>query len=133
MWGKSAKCCRACWLIYERKKVCGYKPTKPERIVSGILERLFYSDWRYVGYGSFVIGGRNPDFRNVAGQNKLIEVFGNYWHKPEQGLERIEYFGKYGYKTLVIWEEDLKNNMDEVVKRIIFFNDKDEAEKDLTA
>lgn len=46
---------------------------------------------------------------NVNGQKKLIELYGNYWHKNENPNNRIKHFKKYGFDTLVIWEKELKD------------------------
>lgn len=96
-------------------KSLNIKPTKPEWILGTLLDGLFPGEYQYSGDFSFWIGGKNPDFLNINGQKKIIELFGDYWHSPEivgksiinQCLERIYHFNKYGYKTLIIWEKDL--------------------------
>lgn len=88
------------------------KPNRIEAILLSLLETHFPNCWKYVGDGSFVIDGLNPDFINTNGKKQIIEVFGNYWHKTrvrnyrdtEQG--RISAFAQYGYATLVIWESE---------------------------
>lgn len=72
------------------------------------MNRLFPNEYRFVGDGSFWIGGKNPDFINVNGQKKIIEMFGDYWHSREVTgtskrshlQERIKHFAKYGFKDL---------------------------------
>ena len=91
------------------------KPNKPEQVVLHLLNELYPDDWMYVGDGRLVIEGRNPDFVNCNGKKLIIEVFGDYWHgerarcyeETEDG--RIALFERYGYKTLVIWESELKD------------------------
>lgn len=83
------------------------RPTRPERVMGELLEGLFPGEYLYVGDGQLLIGGRCPDFANINGQKKLVEVFGNYWHREEDPLSRIAYFEKWGYQTLVIWEAEL--------------------------
>jgi len=85
------------------------KPNKAELILNKILSQNFSKDYKYVGDFQFWLGGKNPDFMNVNGQKKLIELFGNYWHKGEDPKNRIRHFKKYGFDTLVIWEKELKN------------------------
>lgn len=87
------------------------RPTKPEWQLLEMLDRLFPNEYRYVGDGSLIIGGKCPDFANVNGQKKLIEMFGNYWHQKGVGEEslRIELFSTFGYKTLVVWEDELQD------------------------
>lgn len=65
--------------------------------------------FEYVGDGSFWVGRLNPDFKNNNGEKKVIEVFGDYWHKGEDPKDRIDAFGRLGYDCMVIWEHELKN------------------------
>lgn len=83
--------------------------TKPEKIMNLILNKLYPNEWLFVGDGRFVINGKIPDFININGQKKIIEVFGNYWHKGEDPKDREAIFEPFGYKTLVVWESELAN------------------------
>lgn len=91
------------------------RPTKPEKIVMNILNKIYPNEFKYTGNGEFIIGGLCPDFVNCNGKKKIIEVFGEYWHKSradketdtEEGRKRI--FSIYGYDCLVIWDNELKN------------------------
>lgn len=56
-------------------------------------------------------------FINVNGLKLIIEVFGNYWHQGEDAQGRIDIFSKFGYRTLVIWETELKDIVS-IVRRI---------------
>lgn len=93
------------------------KPNKPEKILNKLLNHLFPNEYRYVGNGQVLIGGKCPDFININEQKKIIELFGDYWHskkvtglkKKEHRKQRQEHFAKYGYKTLVVWEHELKD------------------------
>lgn len=85
------------------------KPTKPEIKLQLILDDLYPSEFRYVGDGQIRINGKNPDFINVNGRKQIIELFGDYWHKDQNPQERIDCFTPYGYKTLVVWEKELKD------------------------
>lgn len=111
-----------CYLIYTRKKN-SKEINKKEIILSNILNKLFPNEYKYVGNWKVVFGDRNPDFININGQKKIIELFGNFWHgeryrqkyakdystNKEHTEDRINYFKKYGYDTLVIWEKELEN------------------------
>lgn len=82
---------------------------KPERFLLGVLDHLFPGEWKFVGSGEVIIAGKCPDFINVNGQKKIIELFGDFWHRDDDPTERIDIFGPYGYKTLVVWERELKD------------------------
>lgn len=91
-------------------------PTKPEKALGMLLNKLYPGQYKYTGDGSFSIKGLIPDFVNVNGQKKVIEMFGDYWHSPkitakdwratEEG--RMKIMGEYGYACLVVWEKELK-------------------------
>ena len=93
------------------------KKNKAEKKLEKILNFSFPKEWKYVGDFSFVLEGKSPDFTNINGQKKIIELFGNYYHSEEvTGIpedqheqERIDLFAKYGYQTLIIWERELEN------------------------
>lgn len=95
-----------------QKKVCkglALKPNKPETVLLNLLNRLYPNEWKYTGDFSFMINGKNPDFTNVNGHKKLIEMFGDYWHQGENPEDRKKIFREFGYETLVIWESELKD------------------------
>jgi len=93
------------------------KPNKPETLILNILDKLFPGEWKYTGNYSFWINGKNPDFTCINGKKLLIEHFGTYWHRGKDPEERKKIFSKFGYSTLVIWEEELKN-MKEIENKI---------------
>lgn len=92
------------------------RPTKPEKIMMEIIKEYSFP-FNYVGDGKIWFNGGdvgcfNPDFLSKNPKH-IIEVYGDYWHnlpknKKKDG-ERIATYSKYGYKTLVIWEHELKD------------------------
>ena len=91
------------------------KPTKLETKFDLLLQTYFPGEWKYVGNGQVWIGGKCPDWINMNGKKKLIELFGNYWHKPEDEENRREHFKRFGFDTIVVWESELideKNLLD---------------------
>ena len=92
-------------------------PTKPERRLRNRLSHLFPDEYKYVGDGDTFIGGKCPDFININGQKKIIEMFGDYWHGEErtkrtkyhEEQRRIRHFIKYGFRTLIVWQRELKD------------------------
>lgn len=83
------------------------------------------------------IDGFTPDFIDES-KKRIIEIFGDFWHhnprdprfgeydwvnpytklsseeKWQQDAQRIETYQKAGYKTLIIWESDLKEGIDHI-------------------
>ncbi len=92
------------------------RPNIPEKSIECVLSRLYPGQWKYVGDGDVIINGRNPDFINTNGKKLIIEMFGDYWHTQrvrcyeETEAGRIAVYASYGYKTLVVWERDTKDN-----------------------
>jgi very-short-patch-repair endonuclease len=100
------------------------KPNKPEKRVIKLClrNRLNFS---YIGNGQLWFRGEhnhifNPDFIHKS-KKLFIEIFGDYWHNrpdyQERDKERFLSYNKYGYKTLVIWEHELKD-MPKVLNKI---------------
>lgn len=92
-----------------RKSLICSSPNKSEIKLKNILNELCPREWDFVGDGQIIIGGKCPDFINVNGQKKLIELYGDYWHQGENTRTRKRIFKKYGFDTLIIWEKELKN------------------------
>ena len=96
------------------------KPNNLEKEFNKLLQIICPGDFKYVGNGGLIIDGKCPDFTHVSNP-KLIEVFGDYWHKDEDPQERIDFFKKHGYDTLIIWESELWDEREEVVKKVLMF------------
>lgn len=97
-------------------------PNKPEKIIINILE----DKGRYCGNGTFWIklkngNNKNPDFK-INGCKKLIEHFGDYWHKGEDENILISEYKKVGFDCLVIWEHELKDLENVKLKIYNFIN-----------
>lgn len=103
-------------------------PNKTETYLANLLNSTFPKEWKYVGNGKVIIDGKNPDFININGKKKIIELFGDYWHgKLRTGMSntkvvnaRTRAFAKYGFDTLVIWESELKNR-DSILAKVAKF------------
>ena len=97
-------------------------PNKLELRVQRWLNKMFPNEYKYVGDFQTFIGGKCPDFMNVNGQKKLIEVFGDYWHQDDDPQKRIDHFSEYGFKTLVLWESDINSNPKRAKQAIVGFH-----------
>jgi G:T-mismatch repair DNA endonuclease (very short patch repair protein) len=96
------------------------KPNKPEAILNNLIKNI---NLNYTYNDSININGFVPDFIDIKNK-KIIEMFGDYWHNKlgayNKDRRRKYHYKKYGYKTLVIWEHELKNT-DKVKQKLINF------------
>ena len=101
----------------ERKRIANSiagngRKTIPEKELEKLLNIILPHQYKYVGDGSILIEFFNPDFINKD-NNKIIEMFGDYWHnRPEikkRDYYRFRVFKRNNYRTLVVWEHELKN------------------------
>mgnify|MGYP001768612299 CR=1 FL=1 len=95
--------------IRTQMKARSVKQNKVEKLLENILNKLYPNEYKFVGDGKVIIAGKCPDFININGQKKIIELFGDYWHRDEDPQNRIDVFKPSGYDTLIIWEHELKN------------------------
>lgn len=93
---------------------------KLEEDFENILEENFPNKWKYAGTGEFPVGYKYPDFINEE-DKKIIEVFGNYWHRNDTGEARISHFKQYGYSTLIIWEKEIREDLLSVLEKVSIY------------
>jgi len=101
--------------------------THDEGLLEYTLELLFPGEWRYNEQCWFMLGRKFPDFVNVNGQKKVIEVFGDYWHEFKEVQEKKDYYAQFGYKTLVLWDHEIYNKY--IDYRLVEFCSKSRAKK----
>jgi very-short-patch-repair endonuclease len=103
------------------------KPNKPEKVLIKLLSLILPKEYKYVGDGQVILKGFNPDFINVNGQKKIIELFGDYWHSKTQSRDRkrLGAYKSLGYKTLIIWDYELKD-LEKLKEKILYFNNNKE-------
>lgn len=123
--GRARFCGIRCRAIYAQKHgmtkppprgIIPRKFTKPERILAKLLEENKLP-FKYVGDGSVWLDNRNPDFININGKKQIIEVFGTYWHPVFDVAQRTEHYKQYGFSTLIIWADELKD-LDKVLAKV---------------
>jgi len=90
------------------------RPTKLEQKLIEIVNS-HNLPFKYVGDGTVIIDGKCPDFINPKA-SQIIEVFGKHWHSPEDEYKRTQFFNHHGYKCLVLWEDEFKNEITIVSK-----------------
>ncbi len=93
------------------------RPTKPEQQLID-LSKAENLPYKYVGNGLVIIGGRCPDFININGEKRVIEIFGEYWHNPRinknvrkqaEASTTKAHYQEYGFACLIIWDYELQN------------------------
>lgn len=89
------------------------KPNKLERQVYSILEEACPHFYTY-NFGDYIVEFEDrrkvPDFIATNGEKKVIEVFGDFWHKEVEEQSLIKSYTKAGYDCLVIWEHEVKGS-----------------------
>ena len=63
-----------------------------------------------------MIGWKNPDFVNINGEKKLIEVGNIYHHPPKYVSKKQEHYKKYGWESIFFIADTL--NEEEVIKKL---------------
>ena len=95
--------------VQKQMKARNVRQNKTEKQLEDTINKILPNEYKFVGHGEVVIGGKCPDFININGQKKIIELYGDYWHDGQNPQDRINIFKEYGYDTLVIWEHELKD------------------------
>lgn len=118
-------CGRECWrkwfreigcalAMKQRNKTLQIKPNNGE-INLGVILKPY--QFKYVGNGKLSVGRFNPDFVHKK-LPILVELFGEYWHKPGTSRKRIAYFRRRGYDCMVIWHTTVRNDPDSIAPRV---------------
>jgi len=107
--------------VSKQMKARHVKQNKLEKKGEDLFHKLCPSEYKFTGDGDVVIAGKCPDFININGQKKIIEIYGDYWHRDDNEQDRIDTFAKYGYDTLIIWEREFKD-IETLTKKITDFH-----------
>lgn len=73
------------------------------------LWKILGPSFEYTGNGSKTVNGKRPDFINEASRI-IVELYGLYWHRDDtlaKTIDRINTFAKAGYRTLIVWEDEV--------------------------
>ena len=99
------------WATLSVRKISSF-----EKIFISLID-AYGLPYKYVGDGSFLIGGYSPDFINSNGEKIAIETYYSYF-KTERGAKDISewknwrklIFGKYGWKVIFFNEDQIKDD-----------------------
>jgi very-short-patch-repair endonuclease len=96
-------------------------PNIPERKLFNIINNIYPNQFK-LNVGSKVrIDGLKPDIIHTH-KKIIVEMFGDYWHRNDNHKNRINKFNSLGWKCLVIWEKELKNEKVVINKIKEFYN-----------
>lgn len=96
-------------------------PNKPEKVLIDIISKANLP-FEFVGNGSLIISGKNPDFASTDGSRKIVEFYGDFFHKDaEKNSRRESIFKQAGYEVLVVWEHELKSSWVDVENKLKLF------------
>jgi len=90
--------------VYAKKVLHRRTPSGPEKTFMGVG-----TQYRFVGNGQLVIGGKNPDFISIKDDYKLIEIWGEHFKLGRNPQDLIDFYKVRGYDCLVIWASELKH------------------------
>ena len=106
--------------IRKMMKARNVKPNKSEWKLNTILSQLIPEEFAYNGDFSqgVTIGRRIPDFVELNGRKRIIELFGEPFHSqflffgrpiPSRRLynETIDDYKKHGYTCIIFWSRDI--------------------------
>ena len=94
------------------------RPSTPEKM----FDEMTDDDIRYVGNRTWwkkLPSGKwkNPDFI-ISGQDKVIEIFGDYWHRNDDPQDLIDLYKQIGLDCLVIWEKEIHKTPQSVLEKL---------------
>ncbi len=68
---------------------------------------------------------KNPDFK-VKDVDKIVELWGTYWHRDQDPDEMIALYAEIGIECMVIWEHDWKEKRESILEQVNIFIGKEE-------
>jgi len=106
---------------YARAVLKNYKikPNKSEQRLDNFLDENFKGKFIY-NRGQILIEGKIPDYFGIDDKKVLIEFAGRRFHTEEELEEKKKLFAKYGFRTLIIWQEELGDEQ-KLFEKILFW------------
>ena len=110
--------------------VYNFEINKIEKKLLNLLDETCPGEFAYNGHRELgvTIGHRIPDFWNINGKKKAIELFGDFWHgeehtgrdKETEENKMLEAYNKAGVNCLIIWEHELEN-IEKLKEKVLTF------------
>jgi len=103
-----------------RKKMFDYRKGMncEEKRMALSLEEIGLA-FKYVGNYEYRIGRKFPDFIDEVNR-RIIEVWGDFYHRGQNPQDRIDYFKQYGWNTVVVWTSEFKDR-DVLKEKLMLF------------
>lgn len=119
------------WKAMMLKKLRSAFQKKPNTLEQELITLFAENEmpYEFAGDGKIVINGLIPDFINVNGEKKVIELFGEYWHGRQDikwhqtELGRMMAYNSVGFDCLIIWDKELKDKV-KVLQKLKAFDRK---------
>lgn len=93
-----------------RQRMLELRDTYPNGLERSLIPDMDLLGFRYTGDGSFWVhdrtGSHNPDFKQT-GFNRVVEVWGDYWHRDDDPQAALAWYAAHGFAALIVWERDL--------------------------
>lgn len=114
------KCCSMDCARQKAMMTMNIKPSNPEKV----FDKITPNNIRYTGNGTWCrrtkIKYRNPDFK-ITGQNKVIEIYGDYWHRNDDPKDIIQEYKEIGIECIVLWEHEVYEEPERVLNETLEF------------
>jgi very-short-patch-repair endonuclease len=104
--------------VFHRRSMSGPETTFQKEYVEKYALSYFFNG-NASNKNPLIIGRKIPDFVHET-KNKLIEIWGDFFHKEQNPNDRISFFKDRGYDCLVIWASELINR-EVIMNRIKIF------------
>lgn len=95
-----------------KKVMRSRRPTDIEQKLIDVITK-YNLPYKYTGNGTFKVNGKYPDFVNTNSQKIAIDIFGDYWHSPDEVPKRKAAFAEYGWKLVILWGHEINTLSEE--------------------
>ncbi len=62
-------------------------------------------------------------FFKITGQNKVIEIYGDYWHRNDNPQDLINLYKQIGYDCMIFWEHEIYDYPERITIKVNNFID----------